>query len=86
MPDTAATGPYVVPSVNLTQLSGARNITMVARGGQAAIPIVAAVSRGHRRAVRHLVQVAGARGRPASQKPASQKEGPRGLNLSKVRC
>ncbi len=42
----AAIGPYCVPPVNLAELgAGVRDVNMVSCGGQATIPMVAAVSR-----------------------------------------
>jgi acetaldehyde dehydrogenase len=40
----AALGPFVVPAVNMSQLAGHRNLNMVTCGGQATIPVVAALA------------------------------------------
>ena len=41
----AALGPYCVPCVNLSELRAAPDINMVTCGGQAAIPVIYAISR-----------------------------------------
>lgn len=41
----AAIGPYVVPTINIGEHLNSQNINMVTCGGQATIPIVAAVSK-----------------------------------------
>ncbi len=41
----AAIGPFMVPAVNIDRLQDVPNVNMVTCGGQATIPIVAAVSR-----------------------------------------
>jgi len=41
----AAIGPFMIPPVNFNELSDSANVNMVTCGGQATIPIVAAVSR-----------------------------------------
>ena len=45
----AAVGPAVIPPVNGQEHVGAMNVNMITCGGQATIPMVAAVSRGDRR-------------------------------------
>ena len=40
----AAIGPFVVPAVNMVRLAGQRNLNMVTCGGQATIPVVAALA------------------------------------------
>src|ERR671913_1778084 len=41
----AAIGPYLVPAVNMHELADQPNVNLVTCGGQATIPIVAAISR-----------------------------------------
>lgn len=41
----AARGPYVIPPVNIAELTGEPNVNLVTCGGQATIPVVAAVRR-----------------------------------------
>jgi acetaldehyde dehydrogenase len=41
----AAIGPYVVPAVNFEKIADAPNLNLVTCGGQATVPIVAAVTR-----------------------------------------
>ena len=41
----AAVGPYVVPPINLEDLSNEQNVNLVTCGGQATTPLVHAVAR-----------------------------------------
>lgn len=41
----AAVGPYVIPAINLENVSSQPNLNLVTCGGQATVPIVAAISR-----------------------------------------
>lgn len=41
----AAIGPYLIPAVNIDSLTAVNNVNMVTCGGQATIPMVAAVNR-----------------------------------------
>lgn len=43
----AAIGPPIVPSVNLECVMGEKNVSLITCGGQATIPIVAAISKRH---------------------------------------
>src|SRR5207245_6033974 len=51
----AAIGPYVIPPVNLDKVAGESNLNMVTCGGQATIPMVAAVNQVARVAYAEIV-------------------------------